>query len=129
MGYLSDTRVRIKLGSINGLSAVATKKYTTEGNQGLFIVTTIRAIPKVLTGVGITLPTISIGWTSSNYADLVSLFLLTKTVVDSNELPTMITNYVSIPASTDLYVKVTTAGTGYTTITFDVYLEGYYENN
>lgn len=125
MSHVPNNRFRNKV-TINGLSVGNNAVFQTEDNRGRFVVERIRAIAKTLTGTG-TLPIVNVGWTASNYTDLISGYTLLQTTVNASELMTLITNYTSIPASTVVYVRVATAGAVYTVISYDVYVEGYYE--
>lgn len=113
--------------TVSGFAATSTVVFTTEAKKGRFIVERITAYNKVLAGSGV-LPKISIGWTVSGFADLVNTFQLTQATVFAVEWPTLIPNYLSIPASTAVQVNVTNVATGYTSCGYEFYIEGYYEN-
>jgi hypothetical protein len=128
MGYIPDTTYRKRASNINGLVVGNTIVFRTEDNRGRFIIQRIRLVTKTITGTGV-LPTINVGWTSTGYTDAINSYVMTQLIVNANELLTLITNVPSAPPSNDIIVRVATAGTLYTAITFDIYIEGFYENN
>lgn len=126
---LSATPVFLyKLANVNGLVQTTTKIFTTISSRGRFLVESIRIVPKTLTGSVIIAPIISCGWTTSNYNDLVIGTTLTSPLINLPIIPSLVITATTIPISTDVYINVVTAGTGYSTCLFDIYIKGFYES-
>lgn len=124
---LSDSARVYKISAVNGLITGSNLIFTTELNKGRFIVTAVKFLNKSLTGIPIGAVIFNIGWTSSSYNDEVNAQTVTPTNT-LNKVYTIATNYLSIPENTEVYLNITTAITGASEFTFDVYCNGYYED-
>lgn len=92
--------------------------------SGRFVVTEILVVTKTITGSGAD-PIYNIGWTSSSYADLVSAGNVSDTINAPKE-QTLVSGYLSVPASTTVYINVTT-GTTHTAFDITVHVIGFYD--
>lgn len=114
--------------SINALSTGSTKLFTTApASFGRFLVQSVNVITKSISGTLVVTPSINIGYTATSYNDIASTIPLANLTINTNQLFSLVSNYTTVPSSTGVYCNVVTAGTGLTTMTFDIYIEGIYE--
>lgn len=125
----STYKVAKKL-QINCKTAASSLIFTTEANKGRFVVTDVWFHADSITSLGFSAPSISVGHTSSNYADFVSNQALPNSSWAANQFKEVTlrsegSSRISCPASTGIYVKVVTASDA-TAYTGTVFIEGFY---
>jgi hypothetical protein len=125
----STYKVAKKL-QINCKTAASSLIFTTEANKGRFVVTDVWFHADTITSLGFSAPSISVGHTSSNYADFVSNQALPNSSWAANQFKEVTlrsegSSRISCPASTGIYVKVVTASDA-TAYTGTVFIEGFY---
>lgn len=115
---------------VNGLNAnTNTKVYTTPASALTFYPTMVLFKPVNISGVLIR-PTVSVGSNSPNYDNISSASLLNtilSTIGATGGSPQLVSTTYPISGGTDIYARVTTAGSA-TSYTFTVYLIGFYDN-
>ena len=125
----STYKVAKKL-QINCKTAASTLIFTTEANKGRFVITNVWFHADTITSLGFSAPSISVGHTSTNYADFVSNQALPNSSWAANQFTALSlraenSSRISCPASTGIYVKVVTASDA-TAYTGTVFIEGFY---
>ena len=115
---------------INCKTAASTLIFTTEANKGRFVITNVWFHADTITSLGFSAPSISVGHTSTNYADFVSNQALPNSSWAANQFTALSlraesSSRISCPASTGIYVKVVTASDA-TAYTGTVFIEGFY---
>lgn len=128
MSYFKPATTNYESPEVDMKSTGVTLLYTTPADKGDFIITEIVAIPNNVTGTG-TQPIINLGTNSATYDDILNG--QTLAMVNNNKSESLLGTgeFLIIPASTDIYVNVTTAATGYTTFDAEIYIRGFFHTS
>ena len=121
---------------MTGINALATANtttllFTTEANQGRFIVESIKSVCTSVTGT-IATSAVSIGVTGvvspgSGFTDIVVTFAQIATVINQTANAVVVTTHLTVAPSTPMYLKIITAGIIASVYTFEIFVRGYYE--
>ncbi len=116
------------VGSIDGKTQGNTTVFTTANNGLLFYPTSVDFILTTLASLG-TPPIVNVGWTASNYTDLVNGQALAANLTTQGAMfrvPLTTANITPVPANTAVVLRVGTAAIGTTTYTMRCIIRGYY---
>lgn len=118
-----------KAASINTALAGNTVIGTTSALYNRFVAISFTYVVTTTSGTVLVAPIMSIGFTPVGYTDIVNLITLSSSPVANKSSTSSTGGSITVPASTDIVARISTAATFTTTGTYviDIYIQGYYE--
>ncbi len=115
--------------SVNMAATGTTLLGITNASSGRFIATSFSYVIKSTSGTVVIAPIINIGFTPTAYNDIANGIALTSTPVLNRSSVSSAGSSLTTPATTSIFINVTTAATFSTTGIYmvDIYIQGYYE--